>query len=297
MEAVTLPADRFPQSAVMEHHNKQIEGTERLIRFQSAHHTVTTDFDEFIYKTQLVQAEALKCAVEHWRRQKFHTAGALFWQLNDCWPVSSWSVIDSALRPKAAYYYARKFYAPLLVSFARRGDDLEVWLTNDFLEGFRGELSVTLRSFAGKRRWHAVKRVAVPANRSLRVMTLPHLPDVRPQEHYFHAQVKVGHHEVSENRFFFDEPKRLNLPETKISVKLNSSPSGAHLLMLRASRFVKNVRIEFEGMDIHLDDNYVDIDAGQERIIPIRSSVPPARLKKALRLRWLELQPARSGRG
>jgi hypothetical protein len=102
---------------------------------------------------------------------------------------------------------------------------------------------------------------------------------------------------VSENRFFFDEPKRLNLPETKISVKLNSSPSGAHLLMLRASRFVKNVRIEFEGMDIHLDDNYVDIDAGRERIIPIRSSVPPARLKKALRLRWLELQPARSGRG
>ena len=291
MEEVTAPADRFPQSAIMEHHNKQVEGTERLIRFQSAHHAVAGNFDEFIYKTQLVQAEALKCAVEHWRRQKFHTAGALFWQLNDCWPVSSWSVVDSALRPKAAYYYARKFYAPLLVSFSRKGENLEVWVTNDLLEGVRGELSVSLRSFAGRTQWHTKKRIGIPANRSLRVMTIPPLRNVHTHEHYLHGQLKMGDHEAGENRYFFEEPKRLNLPETKVSAKLRSSPNGAHMLILRASRFVKNVRIEFEGMDIYLDDNYVDIDARQHRIISFRSSVPAARLKKALSLRWLQQSP------
>ena len=97
-----VPEDRSPQSAVMEHHNKQVEGPERLFRFMAAHFTVPADWESYFHTGQLLQAEALRCAVEHWRRRKYRTAGALFWQLNDCWPVTSWAVIDSDLRPKAA---------------------------------------------------------------------------------------------------------------------------------------------------------------------------------------------------
>src|SRR3970282_437349 len=96
-----------------------------------------------------VQAEALKTAAEHWRRRKFKTAGVLFWQLNDCWPVSSWAVIDSALRPKAAYYYAKNFFAPVLVSFRKGAGTIEVWGTNDTLEPVSGVLDISLRSFDG----------------------------------------------------------------------------------------------------------------------------------------------------
>jgi beta-galactosidase/beta-glucuronidase len=131
LEEVTLPEERHPQSRVMEHHNKQVEGTERLIRFVAAHHRLPRDLAEFVDRGQLVQAEALKCAAEHWRRRKYLTAGVLFWQLNDCWPVTSWSVIDSRMRPKAAWYYARRFFAPLLVSFRRRPAAPEVWITSD----------------------------------------------------------------------------------------------------------------------------------------------------------------------
>jgi len=77
IEAVTLPSDRHIQSPVMEHHNKQIAGTERLFRFQAAHYRVAGDFGRWIYKSQLVQAEALKFAVEHWRRRKFRTSGSI----------------------------------------------------------------------------------------------------------------------------------------------------------------------------------------------------------------------------
>ncbi|MFA6457483.1 MAG: sugar-binding domain-containing protein, partial [Bacteroidota bacterium] len=103
-----LPEDMKPQHPVFEHHNKQVEGPERLFRFQSAHYQVGKNFNDFVFRAQLVQANALKTAVEHWRRRKFNTAGTLFWQLNDCWPVSSWAVIDSGLRPKAAYFYAKR---------------------------------------------------------------------------------------------------------------------------------------------------------------------------------------------
>ncbi len=75
LEEITLPSDRHPQIVVMEHHNKQVDGLERLFRFQAAHYRVSDSLDDFVYKSQLVQAEALKCAVEHWRRRKFKTAG------------------------------------------------------------------------------------------------------------------------------------------------------------------------------------------------------------------------------
>lgn len=171
-ESVTVPSDRTAQSKVFEHHNKLTEGTERLFRFQAAHYTVGTELDDFIYKGQLVQAEALKTAVEHWRRRKFKTAGSLFWQLNDCWPVSSWAVIDSALRPKAAYYYAKKFFAPILVSLKKRQDGLEVWVTNDLLSPVVGELEVSLRSFDGAVAWSKRSHAIIARNASRAVIRI-----------------------------------------------------------------------------------------------------------------------------
>ncbi|HMD13440.1 MAG TPA: glycoside hydrolase family 2 protein, partial [Bacteroidota bacterium] len=163
-EEMTVPDDRQPQSPVMEHHNKQVEGTERLLRFQAAHYRLSTSFDGFIYKGQLVQADALKCAVEHWRRRKFLTSGSLFWQLNDCWPVSSWSVVDSSLQPKAGYYAAKRFFAPVLLSFKQTDKGVEVWVTNDRLERFSGEITVQMKSFQGKSFWKKTLKVSIASN-------------------------------------------------------------------------------------------------------------------------------------
>ena len=165
-------SDLNPQSRVMEHHNKLPEGTERLFRFQASHVNVGTDLADFIYKGQLVQAEALKTAVEHWRRRKFSTAGSLFWQLNDCWPVTSWSVIDSALRPKAAYYYAKKFFAPVLVSFRNAGRALEVWGTSDVLAPLKRDTGGHSRSFDGAVAWSKTAVAVVGRNASKLLMRI-----------------------------------------------------------------------------------------------------------------------------
>ncbi len=285
-EEITHPGDWQAQSPVMEFHNKQVEGNERLFRFQSAHFVVGSDFDDFIYKSQLVQAEALKTAVEHWRRRKFKTAGAIFWQLNDCWPVSSWSVVDSALRPKAAYYYAKRFFAPLLVSFKRGKDTIEVWGTNDTLS--RAEVTVVLRlqSFDGKKIWSKQVHSSLAGNSSARIFQMKR-PSTNPASTYLLAQMKAEGIIASENRFFFVEPKHFRLSKPEIRAALSQIAGNQETLTLQAKRFIKNVCIEFDGFDVALDDNYFDMDAGGLKKLVFTSEHRLADLKRKLRIRHL----------
>jgi beta-mannosidase len=286
-EAVTIPEDRCPQSPVIEHHNKQIEGTERLFRFQSAHFTIGATFEDFIYKGQLVQAEALKYAVEHWRRRKFKTAGSIFWQLNDCWPVSSWSVIDSALRPKAAWFYAKRFFAPLLVSIRRRRHGIEVWGTNDLRCPVKGVIEVALLSFDGARLLEKKQSINLKTNSSHRLMNIGAvgLPPFDPSIHYIRARFLEEDRVHCENRLFFVEPKHLRLPHPNIQTAIRNE-KGATLLTLSTDVFAKNVHLELDHPIP--DDNYFDLDAGENKVITIQTNEPVSEIERRLAIRWLE---------
>ncbi len=286
-EAVTIPEDRFPQSPVMEHHNKQVEGTERLFRFQSARFTVGATFEGFVYKGQLVQAEALKYAVEHWRRRKFKTAGSIFWQLNDCWPASSWSVIDSALRPKAGWFYAKRFFAPVLVSIRRIGDGIEVWGTNDLLRPVKGALEVALLSFDGARLLEKKEEITLKMNSSHRLMNISvlELPPFDPSTHYIRARLLEEDRVHSENRLFFVEPKHLWLPNPNIQTTFRND-SGATPLTLSTDVFAKNVYLELDHSIPN--DNYFDLDAGECKAVTIQSTEPASEIERRLTIRWLE---------
>ncbi len=107
-----LPADQFSvQSESFEWHNKQDEGNERLFRFLAGHLPVKTYPRDFVYLTQLNQAFALRSCLRHWRGRVPDTMGAVIWQLNDCWPVTSWALIDYELRPKLSYYHVKEVFA------------------------------------------------------------------------------------------------------------------------------------------------------------------------------------------
>jgi beta-mannosidase len=289
MEPVTLPSDRHPQSKVLEHHNKLPEGTERLYRFLASHLPVGGDYEDFVYKGQLVQAEALKTATEHWRRRKFKTAGSMFWQLNDCWPVSSWSVIDSALRPKAAYFYAKKFYAPVLVSFKQTANGLEIWGTNDRLSRFQGDLQVRLRSFTGDEVWSKTKRVSIGRNSSEVLMRIEHpeMAGADPVQHYVLAQLHANNEDISANRFFLTEPKHMHGQTPAVVVEFKRINEQSFQIGLTSKTFVKNAGIEFEGEDIEVDDNYFDIDPGSIKTVNIRTRSPLESVQRGLKIRTL----------
>jgi len=103
-------------SYVMEHHQRNEVGNTKIITYMADHFCLPKDFESLVYLTQVLQAEAVRTGVEHWRRNRHRTSGTLYWQLNDCWPVASWSSLDYFGRWKALHYAARRFYAPLLLS-------------------------------------------------------------------------------------------------------------------------------------------------------------------------------------
>lgn len=285
----TEPGDRHPQHRVIEHHNKQVEGQERLFRFQAAHYVVGRDFSDFVYRGQLVQANALKSAVEHWRRRKFNTAGALFWQLNDCWPVSSWAVIDSALRPKAAYYYAKRFFAPVLVSLKRKEGKVEVWGINDTVNPVQCTLSAGVKSFSGEYMNGHEKDLLLKPNSSRLIAEIPISigRELGKEDSYVVARFMQDDTAISENRLFFDEPKHLLFPPPEISSSVRMTGSNTAQVTLRAGKFAKDVCLSFEGVDAEPDDNFFDIDAGESKTVMCR--IPELRSDLATRLQIISL--------
>lgn len=286
-EKVLDTDDRQPQSPVFEHHNKQVEGPERLHRYLAGHVNLPVDFEDFVYKTQIVQAEALKTMVEHWRSEKFHTAGALFWQLNDCWPVSSWAVIDSELQPKAAYWYARRFFAPVMVSFKPAGKFVEVWVTNDTLKTLEAELELSVLTFSGEISFMRHEPVLISANRSVRLAApvfAEFLP-INPRQQYVRARLKADGRIIAENRYFFSRYKHLELPSPHLNCRVEKIAGTDWRVNIKTDFFIKNLALPMPPSGTALSDNYFDLDANGEMTIVI-TGLPEQRILSMEDLKW-----------
>ncbi len=135
--------ERKINSETFEFHNKQIEGPERIFRFLSAHLPLSTKWDDYFYLTQLNQAIALKTCLQHWRFDKI-TKGTIIWQLNDTWPVTSWSLVDSMSMPKISYYFVKKNFEPVTFRIIRKDDDIKIYGINDTEIEFKGLLKIDI---------------------------------------------------------------------------------------------------------------------------------------------------------
>lgn len=268
--SVTAEGDRSPQSEIMEFHNKQEEGTDRMIRFLAAHVQMPTTFEDFIYKGQIIQGEALKHCIEHWRRKMFRTSGALIWQLNDCWPVSSWSLIDSDLKPKAAYYYVKKAFTPVLVSLTENEEKIEVWITNDTLNAWQAILRLRCMDFDGEIDFTKNIELNVRGNSSSQACELnrQELAITSAVRQYLKAELLVENKVVSENRLFFARIKDLEIPRPIIQKKLEKVDERKCVLKLRSSHFAKSVRVE-TNCNTQIEDNYFDLEANIQKTVDI----------------------------
>ena len=159
----TAPEDRHVLSPVVLSHNKMTEGMERLTRFMVGRLGFPKDFQSFVYLSQFNQAEAIKTGVEHWRLRKFMTAGALYWQLNDCWPVASWACLDYYKRKKGLYYYSTKFFAPIWPVLKMEEGQFVLYGISDRLQEVKGQARITSYNLDGRQL----------AERSLPVSLLP----------------------------------------------------------------------------------------------------------------------------
>jgi beta-mannosidase len=274
----------YHHSPSMDHHNKddpKHKGDNLML-------TVTglpRDLDEYVDFSMISQAEGLKFALEHFRRRKPHCSGTLFWQLNDCWPVLSWSVLDYHGFGKAGYYYARRAYSPVLASFKALTDGaVELWITNDTLEGITGDARVRLGTFEGRTLWEEVLRVHVPANASRPVARWEGGRIGGDPGRYLCVASPEG--AFPNNRHFFAPIKDLSREPVEPEVRIGpDEEEGGLRVRLRAPGYAYFVNLEVPDEETRFSDNFFDLEPGEEREVSVTNARRPL-TPEMVKVRW-----------
>jgi beta-mannosidase len=263
-----IPADQlYYHSPSMDHHNKdnpKNKGDDLMV-------TVTglpNNLEEYIDYSMIAQAEGLKFGIEHYRRRKPHCSGTLIWQLNDCWPVLSWSIVDYYGFGKAGYFYTRRAYSPVLASFQERKDGgIELWMTNDRLNEVTDTLTIRFGTFANGTVWEENCQIRVGANSNQVVWhSLAGKITAGPDSY---LSVHSTNNIFPANRYFFAPIKKLQ--RTPAQPEITITPSGEHELHvhLGAVTYTYFLHLMVPDERTHFTDNYFDLEAGESRTIII----------------------------
>ena len=243
-------------------------------------------FDTLLYVGQLMQGDAMKAAVEAHRRDKGYCWGSLLWQINDCWPVASWSTRDYYGRWKAAHYMVRPAMADILVSPIQTDDStLHIFIVNDRLAPVSGQLTVEVYTSA-ERRLTITRRVKVGANSSADVWQSPTAQllsqaDVSPEQAIIHAEFlpDVAGSRTYSNNYILVYPKDLELQPAHLSVAVDGNS-----ITVSADRYARGIYLSLDGDDAHhFSDNFFDLLPGQQRTVTLTTTLSPSEVKRQLR--------------
>ncbi|NLJ84211.1 MAG: hypothetical protein GX336_04800, partial [Halanaerobiaceae bacterium] len=290
----TEPEDRNISSYIMEEHQRSPIGNTTIIHYMLDWFRLPGKFEDLLWTSQILQGLAIKYAVEHWRRSMPRTMGTLYWQLNDCWPVASWSSIDYYGRWKALHYLAKKFYAPLLITGLEDGEKytVELHVTSDKLEAVSGEVSWKLTDPAGNTISAGRRGVEIPANRNTLVETL-HLADYVEQygnrNLMLWLELNVDGETVSENFVTFSRPKHMELKEPEISYQVEKIADNSFKLLLKAEKPALWTWLELKDYRARYSYNFFHLYPGKKQVVLVETeeNLSVAVLKENLVIRSL----------
>ncbi len=241
-------------SRVMENHQKCKGGNGKILRYLADTYLYPTSFEGLVYASQLLQADAIKYGVEHFRRRRGRCMGSIYWQFNDCWPVASWSSVDSNGRYKLLHYAARKFYAPVAMALFLEGDKLTVNIANETREPFRGRVHLALcRGDMTVLEEHDFDAAAEPLS-SPDVFSCPiHAGD--PYDTYIYADFydEAGAFLMRQTELLVP-PKHFAWREPHITARFTDTAEGV-AIDLTSDVFARGVTVDFTDFDCVLSDN------------------------------------------
>jgi len=256
-------ADLNMTSYIMERHQKNQRGNELIVSQMLDQYRLPKDFEALDYLSMVLQANGIRYGVEHWRRHSNRVSGTLYWQLNDCWPVASWSSIDYFGRWKALHYAARHFYAPVLLSIEDEGLLQKVFITNDTLQSVLGVVKVRVESLTGEALYSSEPPFEAGPQAVVKVF-----------EHDFGALISgdllrktvyiaefwQGDQLIDRKTAFFAPVKHLALADPKITSKVEVEGGEVHVT-ISAKSLALQVELCFDGLDCVFSDNYFDLPA------------------------------------
>ena len=248
-------------------HQKHARGTRQIDDFIQKYYPYSDDFERYVYLSQLSQAYGMEIAIEAHRTAKPYNMGTLYWQLNDAWPVTSWSSIDYYGNWKAMQYKLKTLYAPVLLSFDQK--DYCVFVTSDLTRDLKGELRIKVADFKGNVLFEKTMetRVASNGNEKLQVEGLADcLTEADKTAIYVKLELVENKSLLAERYCYLVYPKDLKLPETEPTLKV-SEDEGQICLEVTADAFAKDVQVYCTNGMGNFSENYFDLEAGQTKRI------------------------------
>ncbi|MBK7213771.1 MAG: glycoside hydrolase family 2 protein [Bacteroidales bacterium] len=283
------PSDWSIESEIMMHHQKNGRGNMLIRQYMQDWYQIPPRFEHFLYVSQLLQAEGIKVGMEALRRNMPYCMGSLYWQLNDCWPVASWSGIDSYHNWKALHYYAAKAYDPELVSPYIVNDSLQVHVVSDRLTAFTAEIELQVLDMKGSIILLKNYSKEISPNSSIQICHLPVsglLNGKSKQEVFVLLRLKENQKLLSENSCYFVPFKDLKLQKPLITHSFVQNEDGG-IIKLTSNVLAKNVFLDSETEGLRYSDNFFDLFPGQA--IEIRITAPKGTSLKENQLSILSL--------
>jgi beta-mannosidase len=249
----------------MRAHQRSGAGNTRIVEYMSALYPVPADFSDLLYMGQVLQAEGIKQAIHAHRSKKPYCMGTLYWQLNDCWPAASWSGIDYYGFWKALQYYVKKAYAPVILTFVPREQEVLISVCSDD-PGIRdARMEYAIRDFSGKILEMFNTSILVDPTKSI-VVAKVRKDSISlkydTKQIFLEATLRAENEILARDLYFFEDPKALHLPVPKIISKLIVEKEKL-IVELVSDKLARNVYIDADKCESRFSDNYFDLLPGE----------------------------------
>lgn len=290
LQTIALPEEIYMGSPVMAAHQRATNGDKRLIEYVGNEYGLPEDFSQFVYLAQLMQAAAMDMAIRSHRSAMPYCMGTLYWQLNDCWPVASWAGLDYGLNPKAAHFFIRKAFKPVILNFIENERGFDIVCSSDKPETSQAKLKLTLSDFAGKLIYSETLDCDLPANtaKTIGMTDRTALPSGADTANTFlTAALYNGNHLLDSYTRFFASPRNMKLPEPGLTLKFETENNTTYL-RISSDNLCKNLYLQHTNKAVSFGDNFFDILPGQTVSVEIKGGESGANLMEGLRFIHLQ---------
>nr|WP_321353624.1 glycoside hydrolase family 2 protein [uncultured Draconibacterium sp.] len=279
-------------SEVMKSHQRSSIGNGTIEYYMLQEYKKPKDFESFLYVNHVLQADGIKFGLEGHRRAMPFCMGSLYWQINDVWPVASWSSTDYYQNWKALQYYVKKGFSQVLVSPYEEGIKFKVGIVNDRLEPIQAELRVQMVDFDGQVIWEEAHLVDIPANSSddyfdvnkneWRYKYRRNLKNV-----VFITELVENGKVISNNKYYFLPFKNLSVKAPEIEYAITKADNGFDIA-LKTDKLAKNLYLQIGDEEGFFSDNYFDLLPNEKVSINLKTDISEEKLNEVLSIRTLD---------
>jgi beta-mannosidase len=285
VQKYTIPSDYNIESEVMASHQRSGIGNLRIKQYMEADYKIPADFEQFLYIGQVLQAEGIKMAIESHRQAMPYCQGSLYWQINDCWPVASWSSTDYYQRWKALQYFARDAFKNSILSTIEDNGKIKIFGISDLQAPQKGLLQLRLIDFQGITLWEKSVKTQLPANSSAIIFetdTTELLSLVGRSKCILVTTFETGKNVIDTDYHYFARVKDLKLVDPGISLDVKETPD-AYSVTIHSENLAKNLFLTSTNSEVQFSDNFMDILPGQTVTVTCPKSIGFEEFKSGLK--------------